>query len=141
VPRSDAISVGFPSLEQLFSRLHLPKSTRLVGTVEEVGPNVGGDFKKGDRVAGVTQGCNAFNLEEGAFAEYAIIKEGGLFKVPENVKDEEAATVGLAFATVGLGLYQTLSLPWPGTVPANCPVLIYGGSSATGSIAIQFAKL
>lgn len=50
-------------------------------------------------------------------------------------------TVGVAFATVGLGLYQTLSLPWPGTVPANCALLVYGGSSATGSVAIQFARL
>ncbi|KAK5164025.1 uncharacterized protein LTR77_010116 [Saxophila tyrrhenica] len=112
-----------------------------MGTIEEVGPNVNGSWKKGDRVAGVVQGCNAFNLEDGAFAECALMKEGNLFKVPENVGDEEASTVGVAFATVGLGLYQTLGLPWPGSVPAECFVLVYGGSSATGSIAIQFAKL
>ena len=112
-----------------------------MGTVEELGPNTSGDWKKGDRVAGVVQGSNGLALEDGAFAEFAVMKAGTFFKVPENVKDEEAATVGVAFATVGLGLYQTLSLPWPETVPANCPLLIYGGSSATGSVAIQFAKL
>lgn len=112
-----------------------------VGTIEQLGPNLISDWQKGDRVAGVAHGCNAFNLEEGVFAEYAAVKEGSLFKVPENITDEEAATVGVAFATVGLGLYQTLSLPWPGSVPAECSILIYGGSSATGSIGIQFAKL
>jgi NADPH:quinone reductase-like Zn-dependent oxidoreductase len=47
----------------------------------------------------------------------------------------------VALATTGLGLYQTLSLPLPGSVAANVWVLIYGGSTSTGTIAIQFAKL
>lgn len=44
--------------------------------------------------------------------------------------------------SVGQGLYQSLQLPLP-SKPSSTPIplFIYGGSTATGSLAIQFAKL
>jgi len=62
-------------------------------------------------------------------------------KIPDNVTDEEAATLGVGISTVGQGLYQSLGLPLPGSGNAGIPLLIYGGSTATGSLAIQYAKL
>lgn len=62
-------------------------------------------------------------------------------KVPDNVSDEEASTLGIGITTVGQGLYQSLGLPLPGTGDRDEPVLVYGGSTATGSLAIQFARL
>lgn len=50
--------------------------------------------------------------------------------------------MGVGITTVGQGLYQTLGLPLPpAKVSEPTPVLIYGASTATGTLAVQFAKL
>lgn len=111
------------------------------GVVQEVGPGVT-SIKKGDRIAGWSHGGNSDNKEDGSFAEYLVAKEGIELKIPEGVSFEEAATLGVGISTVGQGLYQSLKLPLPNK-PASerFPVLVYGGSTATGTLAIQFAKL
>lgn len=44
--------------------------------------------------------------------------------------------------TVGQALYQSLKLPLPTQMAESAlALLIYGGSTATGTLAIQFAKL
>jgi NADPH:quinone reductase-like Zn-dependent oxidoreductase len=52
---------------------------------------------------------------------------------------EETATLGVGLTTSG----QTLGFPLPGEKQPEEEkfILIYGGSSATGTLAIQFAKL
>ena len=112
------------------------------GIVEAVGKNVKKPFTKGDRICGFVHGSNAVQPEDGAFAEY-IIAEGDLqYRIPDSMGFEEAATLGLGVTTAALGLYQSLKLALPTTPIQNqTPVLIYGGSSATGTLAIQFAKL
>ena len=111
------------------------------GTVVEIGSKVTKDYKVGDRIAGVTHGANANDLDSGCFAEYAVVKEGASYKVPDNLSSEEAATTGVGLITVSLALYQKLGLPFPGEGKSDEWVLIYGGSTATGSLAIQYAKL
>lgn len=112
------------------------------GTVEEIGSEVTKSFKKGDRVAGFTHGVNAVELEDGCFAQYCVAKGDVQMKMPDNMSFEEGATLGVGVSTVGQGLYQSLKLPLP-TEPAKEEtwVLVYGGSTATGSLAIQYAKL
>lgn len=67
--------------------------------------------------------------------------------IPEGVSFEAACTVGVAIGTVGYGLYKVLKLPFPEVDASKRsegggePILIYGGSTATGTIAIQFARL
>lgn len=54
---------------------------------------------------------------------------------------EDAATLGVGITTVAQGLYQELGLPLPpAKVQEPTTVLIYGGSTATGTLAIQYAK-
>ncbi|KAL4749397.1 hypothetical protein BDW72DRAFT_204760 [Aspergillus terricola var. indicus] len=112
------------------------------GVVEEVGKNVKKPFKKGDRVAGFIHGSNQVQPEDGAFAEYVVAKGDIQMHIPDELSFEEASTLGVGILTVGQALYQSLKLALP-TEPTKTPepILIYGGSTATGTLAIQFAKL
>jgi NADPH:quinone reductase-like Zn-dependent oxidoreductase len=69
-------------------------------------------------------------------------KEGINLKFGENVSFEDAATLGVGISTVAQGLYQELGLPLPpNKVQEPTSVLIYGASTATGTLAVQYAKL
>ena len=128
-----------------FMNRDLPRSIigcDFAGIVEEVGSDVKTKVAKGDRIAGMVHGSNQKYPGNGGFAEHALAKDGLFIKVPDSLSMQEASTLGVGITTVGQGLYQSLQLPWPAT-PAKepFPVLIYGGSTATGTLAIQFAKL
>ncbi|KIW13878.1 hypothetical protein PV08_06659 [Exophiala spinifera] len=113
------------------------------GTVEEVGSAVTKPWSKGDKIMGVAHGGNYVQPEDGAFAEYIVAKGDVQMKKPDRLTFEQAATVPLGSVTVGQGLYQkALELNLP-TDPVKTKeyVLIYGGSTATGSLGIQYAKL
>jgi NADPH:quinone reductase-like Zn-dependent oxidoreductase len=112
------------------------------GIVEDIGEKVTKKFKKGDRVCGFVIGANSAQLEDGADGEYLVAKADLVIKMPDYLSFEAAATLGVGVTTIGQGLYQALKLPLP-TKPAKekFPILIYGGSSATGALAIQWAKL
>ena len=111
-------------------------------TPRKVGKAVKKPFKKGDRICGMGHGSNQLQLEDGAFAEYIVAKGDLQIHIPENLSFEEAATLGVGTLTIGQSLYQSLKLPLP-TEPTkeSLPVLIYGGSTARGALAIQSAKL
>ncbi|KAH7066837.1 chaperonin 10-like protein [Paraphoma chrysanthemicola] len=113
------------------------------GTVVAVGSKVTKPWQVGDRIAGFTHGCNHEEPEDGAFAEYAMVKgDAGQVRIPEGMSDEDAATLGVAVVTCGQALYQKLRLPLPGEGSLNGKwFLVYGGSSGMGSMAIQYAKL
>lgn len=112
------------------------------GVVEAVGPDVQNGLKVGDRVAGFSHGSNESNHGDGAFAEHVVVKSHLSTKIPDSLSFEAASTLGCGITTVAQALYQSLELPWPNE-PATTPfpILIYGGSTATGTLAIQFAKL
>ncbi|KAF2825388.1 oxidoreductase-like protein, partial [Ophiobolus disseminans] len=111
------------------------------GVVEEVGQGVG-SLKIGDRVAGFVRGGDPADHANGAFAEHIKAKAGIHLKLGDNISFEDAATLGVGLTTVAQGLYQELGLPFPpNKVQEHTPVLIYGASTATGTLAVQFAKL
>ena len=114
------------------------------GIVEAVGPRVKKAFKKGDRVAGFVHGSNAVRNNGGAFAQYVIAKGDLQILIPESMSFEAAATFGVGLTTVGQNLYQSMELPFPGNQDSESDdtnILIYGGATATGTLAIQLAKL
>ncbi|KAK3110904.1 hypothetical protein LTR53_014333 [Teratosphaeriaceae sp. CCFEE 6253] len=111
------------------------------GFVEAVGSAVTKTFAKGDRVAGFAHGGNDENHEDGAFARYVTAKGDMLMHIPSEASFEAAATVSVGIGTLGYGLYRILGLPLPNEQHTGVPTLIYGGSTATGTLAIQFAKL
>ena len=78
------------------------------GVVEHVGSKVTKSFSKGDRITGVAHGGNAVQHQDGAFAEYIMVKGDLAIKIPDNLTDEEAATLGVGISTV-----VRLSLPRP----------------------------
>ncbi|KAK1084124.1 hypothetical protein LTR33_002844 [Friedmanniomyces endolithicus] len=113
------------------------------GTVVEVGSDVSKSLKPGDRIAATTHGANYSQPQDGCFAEYALAKADLVVKIPDSLSFEAAATFPLGVSTVGQGLFQQalkLNLPTEPTKGGES-VLIYGGSSATGSLGIQYAKL
>ncbi|KAB8263610.1 zinc-binding oxidoreductase [Aspergillus pseudonomiae] len=119
------------------------------GVVEKIGPGISSRFQVGDRVAGFVHGGNSEEPQDGAFAEYILAKADIQVLIPEHMSFEEAATLGVGITSVGQGLYQALQLPFPGTqgedpktpTEEQQPLLIYGGSTASGVLGIQFAKL
>ena len=113
------------------------------GTVVKVGSGVTKSFSPGDRICGCAHGANQDEPYDGVFAEYAMVKGDVQMKVPDSLSLEQAATFPLGVATVGQGLYQKalkLNLPTNPSTKGEW-VLIYGGSSATGSLGVQYAKL
>jgi NADPH:quinone reductase-like Zn-dependent oxidoreductase len=64
-------------------------------------------------------------------------------KLPDGMSFEEGASIGSGIGTIGLALFRSLEVPGYPEEPAITPkyVLVYGGSSATGTMAIQLLKL
>ncbi|PCD46674.1 hypothetical protein AU210_002072 [Fusarium oxysporum f. sp. radicis-cucumerinum] len=109
----------------------------VAGIVEEVGSNVF-EYKPGDRVAAF----HRMGHPGGTYAEYSVAPASTTFHLPPNVSFEDGAGTPLSFITAALALFQYLQVPLP-TTPGqkNIGILIYGGSSAVGSYALQLAKL
>lgn len=88
---------------------------------------------------------NITEPEDGAYANIVVSKELATMHKPENLSFAEAVSLGVGMATIGQAMYwiMKMRLPSPDGTPepiAGPAVFVYGGSSATGSLAIQAAK-
>lgn len=132
------------------------------GQVVAIGSAVS-KWQIGDSVCGFLYGLDPHTGEgewAGAFAEYVSVREDLLMRAVENkVSMAEAACLGAGVVTAGMAL-RDLGIPLTetglgdlsvlkedsgaiGTRKANTRpyILVYGGSTATGTMAIQLAKL
>ncbi|KAH7303088.1 zinc-binding dehydrogenase family oxidoreductase [Stachybotrys elegans] len=116
------------------------------GTVVAIGPNVRtiAPLTNGDRVLGAVPGVHSLTPRAGAFAQYTCAPDYVLLKIPSFISFEEAVTFGASIGTVGMALFRSLQVPGYPMEPASRPgqtVLVYGGSTATGTLALQILKL
>jgi NADPH2:quinone reductase len=97
------------------------------GEVVEVGSDMKGGFKPGDRVM-----CAG----AGGYAEYAVADWGRVVPMPSpGMSFEQAATLPVAVATMHDALVTN------GHLKAGDSVLVQGASSGVGLMALQIAKL
>ena len=100
----------------------------IAGVVEKIGGKIM-KFKPGDAIYAylpVSRG--------GAYAEFAIAKEGEMAIKPKNIDFVKAAAVPLAATTAWQALVDTAK------IRKGQRVLIHGGSGGVGSFAVQIAK-
>jgi NADPH:quinone reductase-like Zn-dependent oxidoreductase len=113
------------------------------GTVVKVSEKVT-RFRVGDRVFALAFGLNPADRTTGAFAEYSLATEDLACKIPDGISFEEACSMGVAVATAGMALFHELQLPMPGKLRNDNPeptfVLVSGGATSTGTMAIQLLK-
>jgi len=114
------------------------------GVVVATGPNIAKQFKVGDRVFGAVYGANPIDHESGAFAEYLRADPEFTFNMPDSMSFERAASIGSSvLATLGLALFRAMPISF---MPGRCAgkpqqVLIWGGSTSVGTMAIQLLRL
>ncbi|KPF63219.1 NADPH:quinone oxidoreductase family protein [Porphyrobacter sp. AAP60] len=97
----------------------------IAGVVEAVGEGVEG-FKVGDRVLA--------GIGNGGLAEKVAVAAGRMFKVPEGVPFEKAASLLMTYGTTIHGLKDR------GHIKAGDTVLILGAAGGVGLSAVELAK-
>ncbi|KAF9003553.1 chaperonin 10-like protein [Cyathus striatus] len=118
----------------------------IAGDVVEVGEGVQG-FSKGDRV--FFQGD--FTRRNTGFQQYTTAPAVRTAKIPTTWSYDQAATLPIALLTAWTGMYHKLPLGLGLSGPtslhdspkgkyANTPIVIFGGASSVGQIAIQLAR-
>ncbi|KAK5171984.1 uncharacterized protein LTR77_003621 [Saxophila tyrrhenica] len=114
------------------------------GTVEEVGSDVETTLKPGDKVFGPLAAGAAYDHSRGAFGELLPAYGDLCFAKPTSISEAGAASLGIALSTIAVSFYSDFGLPLPDENPESGrgkPFFVYGGSTTTGLLAIQFAKL
>ncbi|KAM0701082.1 hypothetical protein Q7P35_011443 [Cladosporium inversicolor] len=117
----------------------------VAGEVFEVGSSVK-TLQKGDRVTGHALSLMTQDSRNGAFQLYTAVPETSASKIPDSLSYSEASVLPLAIDTASAGLYGSrkdgfLGLEYPTLTPTQSgkTLVVYGGSSSVGALAIQLA--
>jgi len=95
------------------------------GVIVEVGANVV-DWAVGDRVCALLAG--------GGYAQFTAVDQGSLLAIPEDMSFEEASALPEAMMTVWANIFDRCAFK------AGESLLVHGGTSGIGTMAIQMAK-
>jgi NADPH:quinone reductase-like Zn-dependent oxidoreductase len=120
-------AAGVDPIEKAGMRLPAPAGREVSGVVELCGVRAR-TFRRGDE---------AFALlgpDRGGYADYVVVKATEVAPKPRNLDHIHAAAVPLAGLTAWQGLFGH------GRLQAGQRVLIHGGASGIGHLAIQMAK-
>ncbi|WVW83493.1 hypothetical protein I302_105514 [Kwoniella bestiolae CBS 10118] len=109
-----------------------------VGTVVKLGSNLRTSLELEDRIAGMILG--GARKDRGAFAEYLVIESDLAFKVPKELRLEEAPTFGAAWLTAAQVIIHNQDHSLSSPVDRSKWYIVYGGSSSVGLFALQIAK-
>lgn len=101
------------------------------GMVDAVGSEVT-SFEPGDRVCFCNGGIGG---DFGTYAEFAVVPEDQLVRIPDGVEMHAAAAFPLVAITAWEALVERAALE------ANEFVLVHGGAGGTGQTAIQLARI
>jgi NADPH:quinone reductase len=86
----------------------------------------GSKFEAGDRVAA--------QIWTGGYAEYCVVEEHRLFRIPDNVAFEAAAAFPVSYTTAHV------ALSYPTTIRSNDRILVHAAAGGIGMAAVQLAK-
>lgn len=164
------VAVALNPIDSLYVFNPLAHTGRTVGSdfagvVDALGdavPQPMSGLKPGDRVAGFLQGACSANDRPGAFAEFLVCPWDLVWKVPEEMRLQEAAAVSLCGLTASQALFFRMGLeapfPWPMKGPATAAAdgpeekqyiqkpphtvsfFIYGASTSVGLYAAQLVR-
>jgi len=99
------------------------------GVVEQIGADIT-SVKPGDRVAFSGLGIGS----EGSYAEYALITETQVVRMPDGLSFTDAAAIGMAFPAAYYALVTR------GALREGETVLVQGASGGVGSASVQLAR-
>lgn len=103
-------------------------------------------FPAGTRVCGALFPYNPADPDNGSSAQFCVVDVRLLIKVPDSWNDLEAASLGVGWSTVSLAFSDPNalglgSLPTKSSHQSKDPVLVYGGATASGTLACQLLSL
>ena len=113
------------------------------GIIESAGPSA--LFPPGVRVCGADFPYRPDNPYNGAFSQWVAADSRQMLKIPDEWSDTQAAALGaIGWGTVCMAISDSEALNLAGlpskAVEQPIPVLVYGGATATGIMAIQMLK-
>ncbi|KAF5578124.1 alcohol dehydrogenase [Fusarium pseudoanthophilum] len=113
------------------------------GTVEQAGPD--SNFQVGDAVFGISPVIIPMPSSHGTHQDLVVARSELLYKIPDGLSSKDASVICMPAHTAADALFNVIGLGLPaagvaGIDPVGKGILIWGGASSVGMMAIQLAK-